>query len=255
MAIHGIFEIGAATHIGCVRALNEDSFLVRPDLGLFAVADGMGGHEAGEEASAALIDSLARIEAPESAAALLQACEDRLIDANANIRELAARRGIDVMGTTVVALLIFDGHYACLWSGDSRAYLVRERRIFQVTRDHTEVEELVAEGILNDDEARRWPRRNVVTRAIGIFEKPEVDMKCSGLYFGDVFVLCSDGLTTHVEPDELKRRVLVGATQTACDELIELALQRGGQDNVTVIAVRYSPNQNQTIVPRDKVRE
>ena len=254
MASHRIFEVGAATHVGCVRELNEDSFLVRPELGLFAVADGMGGHEAGEAASAALIESLARIEAQESAAALLQACEDRLIDANANIRGLAARRGIDVMGTTVVALLIFDGHYACLWSGDSRAYLVRESRIHQVTRDHTEVEELVAEGILNDEEARRWPRRNVVTRAIGIFEKPETEMKCGELFSGDVFVLCSDGLTGHVEPDELRRRVVSGAPQTACDELIELALQRGGHDNVTVIVVRYSPGQNQTIVPQDKVR-
>ncbi|MGH6811176.1 MAG: PP2C family protein-serine/threonine phosphatase [Methylocella sp.] len=254
MASHGIYEVGAATHIGCVRELNEDSFLVRPDLGIWAVADGMGGHEAGEAASAALIESLARIKAQQSAASLLQACEDRLIDANANIRELAARRGIDVMGTTVVALLIFDGHYACPWSGDSRAYLVRGSRIHQVTRDHTEVEELVAEGILNDEEARRWPRGNVVTRAMGIFEKPEVAMKCGELFFGDVFVLCSDGLTGHVEPDELKQRVVNGATQTACDALIELALQRGGRDNVTVIVVRYSPNQNQTIVPRDKLR-
>ncbi|MGH6800026.1 MAG: PP2C family protein-serine/threonine phosphatase [Methylocella sp.] len=254
MASQGIFESGAATHIGCVREHNEDSFLVRPDLGLWAVADGMGGHEAGEAASAAVIDSLARIDAPESAAALLHACEGRLIDANANIRDLAARRGIDVMGTTVVALLIFDGHYACLWSGDSRAYLVRENRILQVTRDHTEVEELVAEGILNDEEARRWPRRNVITRAIGIFEKPAVDMKCGELLSGDVFVLCSDGLTGHVEPDELNQRVVNEATQTACDELIELALHRGGQDNVTVVIVRYSPNQNQTIVSREKLR-
>jgi serine/threonine protein phosphatase PrpC len=250
MASQTIFESGAATHIGCARELNEDSFLVRPDLGLWAVADGMGGHEAGEVASAALVESLARIEAPESAAALLQACEDRLVDANANIRELAARRGIDVMGTTVVALLIFDGHYACLWSGDSRAYLVRENKILQITRDHTEVEKLVAEGILNDEEALRWPRRNVITRAIGIFEKPEVDMNCGELFSGDVFVLCSDGLTEHVEPGEINQRVVDGATQTACDELIELALQRGGQDNVSVVIVRYTPNQYRTCAAR-----
>jgi serine/threonine protein phosphatase PrpC len=254
MASHGFFEVGAATHVGRVRELNEDSFLVRPDLGLWAVADGMGGHEAGEAASAALIESLARIETKESAASLLQACEDRLIAANANIRELATRRGADVMGTTVVALLIFECHYACLWAGDSRAYLIREGSIHQVTRDHTEVEELLAEGILNDEEARRWPRRNVVTRAIGTFEKPEVEMKHGELFPGDIFVLCSDGLTGHVEPDELKRCVVSEATQTACDELIELALDRGGQDNVTVIVVRYSPNQNQTIVPHDRLR-
>jgi serine/threonine protein phosphatase PrpC len=255
MVSSGVIEVGAATHVGRVRELNEDRFLVRQDLGLFAVADGMGGHAAGDVASSALVEALAQIKPQNSAAALLQACEDRLIDANTIIRELAARRGVDVMGTTVVALLIFDGHYACLWSGDSRAYVVRENRICQVTCDHTEVQELVAEGLLNDEEARRWPRRNVVTRAIGIFEKPEIEMKCGELFPGDVFILCSDGLTGHVEPDELQLRVVGGRTQTACEELIELALQRGGQDNVTVIAIRYSPNQNRTGEPFDDVRE
>jgi protein phosphatase len=255
MASSGVIEVGAATHVGRVREVNEDRFLVRSDLGLWAVADGMGGHAAGDVASSTLVESLARIKPQESAAALLQACENRLIDANTNIRELAARRGVAVMGTTVVALVIFDGHYACLWSGDSRAYLIRENRICQVTRDHTEVQELVAEGLLNDEEARRWPRRNVVTRAIGIFEKPEVEMRCGELLPGDVFILCSDGLTGHVEPDEIQLRIVSSRTQTACEKLIELALQRGGQDNVTVIAVRYSPNQTRTGEPFDQVRE
>jgi serine/threonine protein phosphatase PrpC len=251
----GVFEVGAATHAGRVRELNEDRFLMRNDLGLWVVADGMGGHAAGDVASAALVESLARVKPQNSAAALLHACGERLSDANTTIRELAMRRGVDVMGTTVVALLIFDGHYACLWCGDSRAYLIRESRICQVTRDHTEAQELVAEGLLNDEEARRWPRRNIITRAIGVFEKPEIDMKSGELLPGDVFILCSDGLTGHLEPDELQLHVAKSKTQTACNEMVELALQRGGKDNVTVIAVRYFPNQHRTFDPCNQKRE
>jgi protein phosphatase len=237
------FESGAATNAGYVRECNEDRFLVRSDLGLWAVADGMGGHAQGEAASIAVIESLATIEPQHSVAALLQACEDRLIEANAQIREMAARRGIDVMGTTIVVLLIFDCHYACLWSGDSRAYLIRGARIHQITRDHTEAEELIAEGLLSGEEALRWPRRNVVTQAIGVFEKPEFEIRRGELLPGDVIVLCSDGLTGHVEPAELQLRAGCTPTQAACDALIELALERGGKDNVTVIVVRYSPSQ------------
>jgi protein phosphatase len=247
MADHRVFEAGAATNVGCVRKCNEDRFLVRPDLGLWAVADGMGGHAAGEAASAAVIESLAMIKPQHSAAALLQACEDRLIEANAQIREMTARRGIDVMGTTVVALLIFDCRYSCLWSGDSRAYLIRGAQIHQITRDHTEVEELVAEGLLSNEEASHWPRRNVVTRAIGIFEKPEVEIRHGELLPGDVLLLCSDGLTGHVEPAELQLHAGRAPTQAACDALIELALERGGQDNVTVIVVRYAPSQTRLL--------
>ena len=240
MSETGFLEVGAATHVGYVRQLNEDRFISRSDLGLWAVADGMGGHAAGDVASSALIQSLDLIKLQDSAAALRQACEASLSAANTAIRQLAQARGIEVMGTTVVALLIFDTHYACLWCGDSRAYLIRDRQISQVTRDHTEVQELIAEGLLSREEASRWPRRNIITRAIGVFEQAEVDVKSGELLPGDVFILCSDGLTGYVAAEELRQSVIDRPAQNACDDLIHLALERGGQDNVTVMVIRYN---------------
>ena len=240
MSETGFLEVGAATHVGYVRQLNEDRFISRSDLGLWAVADGMGGHAAGDVASTALIQSLELIKLQHSAAALRQACEASLSAANTAIRQLAKARGVEVMGTTVVALLIFDTHYACLWCGDSRAYLIRDRQISQVTRDHTEVQELIAEGLLSREEASRWPRRNIITRAIGVFEQAEVDGKSGELLPGDVFILCSDGLTGYVAAEELRQSVIDRPAQNACEDLIHLALERGGQDNVTVMVIRYN---------------
>src|SRR5688572_33476131 len=125
------FETGAATHVGRVRERNEDSYLVRPEVGIWTVADGMGGHAAGEVASATVVEALREIDRPTSAADLLALCEDRVIAANHRINEIARERG-EVLGTTLVALLIYNKHYACVWSGDSRIYLVRDGTIQQV---------------------------------------------------------------------------------------------------------------------------
>ena len=239
--LSSLFETGAATHVGRVRERNEDGYLVRPDVGIWMVADGMGGHSAGDVASAAVVDALGRIDRrPVSAADLLTFCEERIIAANNRINEIARERG-EVLGTTIAALLIYNRHYACVWSGDSRIYLARDGTIQQVSRDHTEVEELIAQGILNEDEARNWPRRNIITRAIGVQEHPELDIQNGVLCANDTFVLCSDGLTQHVANQEILARVGDNLSQKACDELIELTLQRGAADNVTVIVVRYRP--------------
>jgi len=239
----GPFESAAASHVGRVRAHNEDSFLSRPDIGLWTVADGMGGHEAGEVASAAVVDHLRNLPRPFSAAGFLEAVQQRLEAANTEIRALAEARGNGIIGTTVISVLAFQHHFACVWSGDSRAYLVRGAGIRRVSRDHTEVEELLANGVLTPDEARTWPRRNVITRAIGVFDTVMADMEYGTLNAGDTFVLCSDGLTAHVSDEEILDIVRRLSTETACRELIELTLERGAQDNVTVIVVRYRPQQ------------
>jgi protein phosphatase len=250
--LSSLFETGAATDVGRVREHNEDSYLVRPDVGIWTVADGMGGHAAGEVASAAVIEALGVIDQrPASAAELLAFCEERVIAANHHINEIARERG-EVLGTTVVALLIYNKHYACVWSGDSRIYLVRDGAIQQVSRDHTEAEELIAQGVLNEDEARSWPRRNIVTRAIGVHEHPEMDIQNGVLRANDTFVLCSDGLTEHVSDREILACVRDNLPQKACDDLIALTLQRGAVDNVTVIVVRYRPDET-TIVDEIKV--
>jgi len=233
-------EAGAATHVGRVRAQNEDNYLVATRRGLWAVADGMGGHEAGEIASRAVVEELAAISIPASASELLASCEQHIVNANSQLKKIGDERGA-VIGTTVAVLLIFDGHYAAVWSGDSRIYRVRERRIDQISVDHTEVQELISEGKLTAEEARAWPRRNVITRAIGVSDDPELEIKGGALAPGDIFVICSDGLTAHVADREILALASAHPPQKACDLLVNLTLDRGAVDNVTVVAVRFDP--------------
>jgi serine/threonine protein phosphatase PrpC len=236
-----IFETGAATHVGRVRERNEDSHLARPEMGIWAVADGMGGHADGDVASQTLIRALESIGRPTSADALLDLLEDSISRVNVRLRELGQQRG-DVIGTTLAVLLARDGYYASIWSGDSRIYLIRDGRIAQLSRDHTEVQELLAEGSITDDEARNWAGRNGITRAIGVHDEAELEMTSGPLSPGDAFVICSDGLTNHVQDDEILGCVAANLSQPACDELISLTLERGALDNVTVIVARYRPD-------------
>jgi protein phosphatase len=237
------FQTGAATHVGNVRSRNEDGLLARPEIGLWAVADGMGGHNAGDLASATVIDALQSIDYPNSAAELLVQCEQQIARANSALVEIGHKRG-SVVGTTVAVLLVHDRHFACIWAGDSRIYLVRDRAIALYSRDHTEAQDLVAEGRLTPSEARTWPRRNVITRAVGAREALELEISNGTLQAGDVFVLCSDGLTNHVEDHEILAAVAAHAPQHACEALVDLTLLRGATDNVTVIAARYQPGRS-----------
>jgi protein phosphatase len=235
------FESGAATDVGKVRHENEDAYLVLPESGVFAVADGMGGHDAGALASAVVIDSLSKIAEPVSIADLLTQCRETLADANDRLLEIVDQRGGGVIGATVAALLAWEGYYACVWSGDSRIYLIRRGRIQQLTRDHTEVAELIAEGVLTAEEALTWPRRNVITRAVGVYHEVELEIVQGVLEKGDLFVICSDGLTTHVADAEILECARRIAPQGACDRLVALTMERGAIDNVTVVIARYAP--------------
>jgi len=233
------FDTGSATHVGMVRERNEDNFIARPEVGIWAVADGMGGHNAGDLASTTVIGALKSIEPAHSAAELLARCEEHVVQANSTLTEIGRQRG-GVVGTTLAALLAYDTHFACVWSGDSRIYLVRDGSIALQSRDHTMVEDMVAAGQLSAAEARNSPRRNIITRAIGVNDDPELEIKDGALRAGDAFVLCSDGLTAHVTDDEILREVIAAAPQRACDALIELTLSRGAVDNVTVVVVSYT---------------
>ncbi len=240
-------EAGAATDVGKVRRQNEDNYLVATRLGLWAVADGMGGHEAGDIASRVVVEELAAIAVPATASELLASCERHIVSANSRLKKLGDERGA-LIGTTVAVLLIFDGHYAAVWSGDSRIYRVRQHRIEQISVDHTEVQELVSAGKLTAEEARVSPRRNVITRAIGVSDDPELEIKGGALEPGDIFVICSDGLTAHVEDQEILALASEHRPQQACDLLVALTLERGAIDNVTVVAVRFDPAAAETMV-------
>ena len=238
------FDTGSATHIGHVRERNEDGHLARPEAGIWAVADGMGGHADGDVASRTVIDALAAIERPSSAADLLASCERSVDAANVELMEIGRQRGGVIVGTTIAVLLAFEGYYACAWLGDSRIYMVRAGEITQLSRDHTEVQELLAQGIITAEEAAGWCGRNGITRAVGVDDEAVLDVTSGPLAPGDSFVICSDGLTHHVRDDEILERVHGNRSQQACDDLVALTLERGAIDNVTVIVVRYGREPN-----------
>jgi serine/threonine protein phosphatase PrpC len=243
------FESYGLSHRGCVRDLNEDRFLMEPGSGIWVVADGLGGHDAGEVASASIVDHLGTIGIATSATDLRARFEDRLNRAHQEIRRIARSRGVTI-GSTVAALLAMDGRFACLWSGDSRVYLVRNGSITQVSRDHTEAQELLDRGVITADEARDWPRKNVITRAVGVTDEIAMDFQHGETLPGDVFILCTDGLTAHVGDAEIRATALSEPPQAACEMLLKLTLARGGTDNVTVlvVAIRGAPNDDTTRV-------
>ena len=170
-------------------------------------------------------------------------CENRIFDANSHLKEISRQRGGIIIGTTVAVLLAFDGYFACMWSGDSRIYIIREGKISQISRDHTEVQDLLMSGVITPEQAETWSGSNAITRAIGVVDLPELEVTSGALNAGDVFVMCTDGLTQHVEDDEILRCVSTSMSQPACDRLIQLTLERGAVDNVTVVVARYIPRE------------
>jgi PPM family protein phosphatase len=230
----------AATDVGRMRKNNEDSYLSAKPVA--AVADGMGGHSAGEVASAIAIEELAALgeRGPwENETAATDDLKQAILRANRRIRGMAASdRKLNGMGTTLVALLQ-DGdmvHVANV--GDSRGYLLRQGELSQVTVDHSLVQELVDDGRLSPEDAERHPQRSVITRALGIDPEVEFDLFTYKLQVGDRLLLCSDGLSDVVEPTQIRNVLLrVRSPQKAARQLITVANEQGGPDNITVIVV------------------
>ncbi|MBM7068840.1 PP2C family serine/threonine-protein phosphatase [Actibacterium sp. 188UL27-1] len=231
------FETGAVSHTGLARDHNEDRFLSEPASGLWLVADGMGGHLGGEYASGSIVDHLASIGKPSSAPDLQARFVERIGRANDEIQNHALSSG-GTIGSTVVALLTFEQHFACVWSGDSRIYMVRDGQLTQLSRDHTEANELLDRGAITAEEAESWPRKNVITRAVGVGEEVDLDHKYGTLRNRDTFVLCSDGLTAHVDDPEIREIANGNQPQKACEMLLDMTLDRGATDNTTVMIVR-----------------
>jgi serine/threonine protein phosphatase PrpC len=232
-----VFRTAWVTDVGRVRELNEDSVLARPEIGLWAVADGMGGYGGGDVASQAVVAGLKTLAPNASAAHLLAEFEQEISRANSQLRTLARARGAAVMGTTLVALLVHGSHFACVWCGDSRVYLSRGGVLTQVSRDHSEVQELIDSGLIDEVEAYSWPRRNVVTRALGVSDQADLEIVDGRAYVDDRFLLCSDGLVVHVADEEIAALLSARDPQQACDDLLNLTLERGASDNVSIIVV------------------
>jgi protein phosphatase len=221
-----------------VRTNNEDMLLNRPERRMWAVADGMGGHAYGEVASRMTVDALDALPAGES---LLQAVAQArvcLLAVNSALVAEAAARKVPVIGTTLVLLLASGRTGTCIWAGDSRIYLCRGGSLHQLTRDHNQLEELQARNHLSREEALAWPGANMITRALGAatgLELEEVHVQVSD---GDIFLLCSDGLSNAVDPDAMFGALTGGDCVQAADALIKLALAGGGRDNISVVVVR-----------------
>jgi len=242
------------THVGRQRQHNEDAFLVENDAHLFLVADGMGGHAAGEIASRIAVDSITEFILhtkeddgtwPHAYDEHYKRATNRLMAAvrMANTRVLEAMRKdarLRGMGTTVVACLAEDDVVSVAHVGDSRAYLIRDGKLSRITNDHSWVFEQVQAGMLTEAEAEKHPLRNVITRALGGALQVTPDASEIHAQAGDVYLLCSDGLTGMVPEVEILRVVTAsnGDIEKACQELIDAANERGGLDNVTAVLVR-----------------
>ena len=234
----GCYLSSAVSDVGCRRRLNEDACLARPDLNLWVVADGMGGHQAGDHASRSIVEAL-DFEGPVgSPRDLIARIETTLAEVNAEL--LAHARGLGseaVVASTVVGLVLADTHYACFWSGDSRAYMVRAGAALQLTRDDSHVQALVESGEIDEEAARRHPLAHVVTAAVGAAEELTLHFRHGRHTPADRFVLCSDGLSNLVSPGETGRIVSATPVAEAAQQLVDMTRARGAPDNVTVVVV------------------
>lgn len=229
--------------VGMTRTVNEDSYAERllADGGVWIVADGMGGHQAGDVASRMVVDTLQAIAQPTNLGALIDDAETRLQEVNLRLCQLAASSvPAQTIGSTVVALLWYRRQAACMWAGDSRVYRVREGVLERLTRDHTVVEELLAMHRLSPEEAVNHPESNVITRAVGGDRELCLEVRFAELCHGDRFLLCSDGLYNEVDAAEIRAALSQGDVAAAAHSLVRLALERGARDNVTVVVVEFT---------------
>jgi PPM family protein phosphatase len=228
-------RFAARSHTGLLREGNEDSVYAGPRV--LAVADGMGGHAAGEVASAVAIAAIAPLDEDVPGNDLLDVLRERAVAANAHLRDMVTGdQALEGMGTTLTVFLFAGSRLGMLHIGDSRAYLLRDGVLTQITHDHTLVQALVDEGRISEQEASSHPQRSLITRALDGREGIEPDLSVRETRPGDRYLLCTDGLTGPVaRPETLQEALEIPDPQEACDRLVQLALRGGGPDNVTVI--------------------
>ena len=227
------------TDTGLIRKLNEDAAWYDEKRAIYAVADGMGGHQAGEVASGIAIEAVKSMAQRERTPGVRALKEMVRAAHNAIAAHAAAHSECAGMGTTL-SVLWRGGNYAYIAHvGDSRIYRFREDKLERITQDHSLVEELVRAGIISSEEARTHPRRNVITRALGTQGENEPDLLVSDVQKGDVFLLCSDGLNSMIEDEAIEKTLRENDLEHAADSLIAQALAAGGRDNVTVVLYSY----------------
>ncbi len=238
------------TDVGMKRTNNEDAYLINDELNLFVVCDGMGGHVGGELASSIAVNTVEEVLSTIEADPAAELPDDPIEATREKIRyaiRLAGKRIYEKaiaepefkgMGTTVIVMLVDGGNAYVAHVGDSRAYVVREDLIEQLTEDHSLVNEKIRAGVLTPEEAKTHKLRNIITRSLGYQEDVDVDIQVRAIRRNDTFLLCTDGLSNLVETGELGEAVRGGSPQGAARTLIELACDRGGDDNITTVICR-----------------
>jgi serine/threonine protein phosphatase PrpC len=229
----------SATNVGMVRKVNEDAVLERPEIGLWAVADGMGGHDAGNVASGMIVEALGELRKPGALSDYVTAIEDQIQRANQRLIEYSEVM-LDgrIVGSTFVGLMIYGQVGVCLWMGDSRLYLYRGRELVQLSRDHSQVSELLQAGAITEEEADNHPESNVITRAVGTSEEFNIDLDIFDVQVGDTYLLCSDGLYNAIDKEAIARHLSVEDPGESVAGLVANALDNGASDNVSVVVVK-----------------
>jgi serine/threonine protein phosphatase PrpC len=234
-----VIDSAAKTDTGLVRSVNEDSVLDLGARGVWAVADGVGGADAGDWASREIVNALAGLPNMGAIAERISLAKAALDGVNAHLLSAAARigsrRGI---ASTVVCLLIHEERFACVWAGDSRLYLLRRGEFTQVSHDHSAVQAMVDAGLITDEEARHHPSANTITRAVGVEAMLRLDCKEGTVEPGDIFLICTDGLTKVVDDHEIACVLADYEPAEAVGELVRMTLDRGAPDNVSIVVVR-----------------
>jgi serine/threonine protein phosphatase PrpC len=236
-----LYESAARTHVGTVRPRNEDAVLERPDVGLWAVADGAGGHHRGDYASGSVIAALRELPHTTSGTLFFEEIKAVLRHLNRQLRRQAA--SIDptaVIGSTVVAVLISGDQSFCLWAGDSRLYRMRDGDFGQLSRDQSYVQSLVDRGMIGVEAAATHPLANVVCNLIGGADELALEERRDKLEPADVLLLCSDGLTRVLADADIAEILRNTPVRVAADRLVEMALSRGSRDDVSAVTIQYT---------------
>ncbi len=230
----------AVTSQGNVRSHNEDAVLELPAAGLWAVADGMGGHNAGDVASRMIVEALCGVTRRERPSELLDDVEDRLMAVNEQLYRASIDGQAGMSGSTVAVLLAFGDHCLSVWAGDSRIYRCRAGVLECITHDHSEVQAMVDEGILDPAAAGLHSAQNVITRAVGGAEALYLDVELRELKHQDRYLLCSDGLYKELAEDQLAAHLTANDPEGACRALVKQALAGACSDNVSAVVVQFS---------------
>src|SRR5689334_6113453 len=228
-----------STNPGRVRSHNEDAFLDAPDRHLWVVADGMGGHSAGDVASAMIVERLGKLSPNEDVASYVDTVDRELMKVNDDLRKHAAERNVALIGATVVAMLGGADFAAIGWAGDSRAYRFKDGKLQRMSRDHSTAQELMDTGQFTAAQLSGKQQGNTITRAVGGEPQLFLDWVVAGYEPGTQFLLCSDGLTKEVPEPKIEEEFKKGmAPKELAETLVQAALAAGGRDNVTVVVVR-----------------